>query len=83
MTIILFLTQKQKAFTLHFIFSLTLTLDNHITMDDYFGTQHSTSVGLPFLYIPSHKNKMASQLMDTLVSLSLEPYRRIKLTSPL
>jgi hypothetical protein len=49
-------------------------------MDDYFGPQHSTSVGLPPLYIASHKGKMASQLMDTMVSLNLILSCRIKLT---
>ncbi|KAL3447474.1 hypothetical protein BJX65DRAFT_276770 [Aspergillus insuetus] len=42
-------------------------------MDDYFGPQRSTSVELPSLYIPSHKTKMASQLMDTLGESGLYP----------
>ncbi|KAL3486993.1 hypothetical protein BJX62DRAFT_241480 [Aspergillus germanicus] len=42
-------------------------------MDDYFGPQDSTSVGLPPLYIPSHKGKMASQLMDTMDESGLYP----------
>ncbi|KAJ0417343.1 hypothetical protein BJY00DRAFT_315966 [Aspergillus carlsbadensis] len=42
-------------------------------MDDYFSSQHSTFVGLPSLYMPSHKNKMASQLMDTLDESGLYP----------
>jgi hypothetical protein len=48
-------------------------------MDDYFGPQHSTSVGLPPLYIPSHKGKMALQLMDKMVSLTPILSCRIKL----